>query len=126
MTALAAGMEVAPYVCEQAIHVIDGDTIRCGRERLRLLDVDAPDNPGEGRCTPQNIRRLAASKNPPWCNAILYRRSGEELARFLSTGPIRIEAHGRDRYGRVLCRISVAGRDAGEWLVARGLARVWK
>lgn len=35
-----------------ACTVTDGDTIRCGSERIRLLGIDAPDDPGNSRCRP--------------------------------------------------------------------------
>jgi len=38
--------------------VIDGDTIRLGAERIRILNIDAPETEGRARCNAE--RRLAA------------------------------------------------------------------
>ncbi|WP_331454158.1 hypothetical protein [Novosphingobium malaysiense] len=45
--------------------VHDGDTIRCGAERIRIMNIDAPELEGSPRCSLQSIRRLSATHNPP-------------------------------------------------------------
>lgn len=74
----------------------DGDTIRCGRERIRLLAIDAPEMPGHCQ-----RGRKCASGDP-------Y-RSKQSLASALRAGPVRITRTGKDRYGRTLATVS-AGR----------------
>lgn len=37
-----------------------------------------------------------------------------------------IRRNGSDRYGRTLASLSVNGRDAGSYLVGRGLAKPWR
>lgn len=105
--------------------VIDGDTFWYAGVKHRIANIDAPDMPGEGRCTRQNIVRLRASRNPAWCNGALYVRSRAALASFLGQGKVDIQRVGMDQYGRVLATVSVNGRDAGEWMVGTGLARRW-
>lgn len=108
-------------------HVSDGDTIRlCSGERVRLMGIDAPERAGSERCSPRSRARLAGSRNPSWCDHAEAEQSKASLERFLSTGNVRIERHGQDVYGRTLARVTVNGRDAGEWLVAKGLARPWR
>lgn len=72
-----------------ACHVTDGDTLRCGDERVRLLGIDAPELAGhcrQGRqCAPGDGE---ASK-----------RSLEQL---VGTREIRVRRFGTDRYGRTL------------------------
>lgn len=75
----------------------DGDTVRCGGERIRLLGIDAPEMPGHCRSG-----RNCAPGDP-------Y-ASKQSLAAALS-GPIRIERFGEDRYGRTLAALSGGSGD---------------
>lgn len=73
---------------------VDGDTLRCGAagnmsERVRLIGIDAPELPGH--CQPW---RSCAPGDP--------RESRAALARLLRRGPITLERHGADHYGRTL------------------------
>ena len=89
---------------------IDGDTLRCGSERVRLLGIDAPEL--RARCPHE--RRLA----------IQARDRLEELL----AGGYRLVRSGRDvdRYGRRLrVVVDLRGRSIGDVLVAEGLARTW-
>jgi micrococcal nuclease len=67
-------------------YVVDGDTLRCGPERLRLLGIDAPE-----------IERC-----PRWrvCAPGDAQASKGSLMAGLALGPIRYETITRDRYGR--------------------------
>ncbi|WP_079246997.1 thermonuclease family protein [Sphingomonas turrisvirgatae] len=71
-------------------HAVDGDTLRCGRERIRLLAIDAPEM---GRC--QRGRRCAPG-DP--------HRSTKNLQGALDA-TIKIERLGKDRYGRTLALV---------------------
>lgn len=96
-------------VCSQAIRtgcVVDGDTIRLGGERVRLMGFDTPEL--RGKC--RNERRNA-------------RVASRRLAKLLGAGYPSFEWHGRDRYGRRLAFARVAGRDVSAILIAEGLAR---
>lgn len=104
----------------------DGDTARCGRERIRLANIDAPELPGSPRCTAQARRRLAGSPNPAWCDYNLGIRSRDALRAFVMRGRVSVQRVGVDRYGRTLASVSVNGQDAGAYLISRGLARRWK
>lgn len=84
--------------------VVDGDTIWVDREKIRLLDIDAPEM--RGRCARE--RRLA-------------RASRDRLVELLNSRTVAIERVGVDRYGRTLARLG----DVGEVLVKDGLARRW-
>lgn len=77
---------------------IDGDTIRCGSERIRLLGIDAPEFRGHCRSG-----RTCAKGNP--------KASKASLAKGLRLGPIKIERHGKDKYGRTLAFVSSGGND---------------
>ncbi|WP_179504335.1 MULTISPECIES: thermonuclease family protein [unclassified Sphingomonas] len=105
--------------------VHDGDTIRCGAERVRLVNIDAPELAGSERCSRASRRRLAGSRNPSWCDYMLGERSRDALAALVDGGTTTIAPVGRDRYGRILARVTVDGRDAGAYLIRHGLARPW-
>lgn len=89
--------------------VTDGDTIRCGDERIRLVNIDAPEL-SQPKCSYE--RDLAI-------------RARDRLAELLS-GDFEIERTGRDRYGRTLARVTVNGVDVGEVLVSEQLSRTWE
>lgn len=108
----------AATVC-LAPSVHDGDTIRCGEERIRILNIDAPEMAGSPKCT--RVRSGAE-----WCDYEAAVRSRDALRAFLARGRPLVERAGTDRYGRTLARVSVGGRDAGEYLVSIGLARPWR
>lgn len=76
--------------------VTDGDTIRCGSERIRLLGIDAPELHG---CYPRG--RHCAPGDPI--------ASRDNLRRLLASGPVRIERVTTDRYGRTVA-VVMAGR----------------
>jgi len=102
-----------------SLQVHDGDTIRCGAERIRIANIDAPELPDSPKC--QDRRRSYA-----WCDYQAGYQARDVLRSFLSRGTVRLERIGADRYGRTLAYVSVNGRDAGQFLVAAGLAKPWK
>jgi micrococcal nuclease len=89
--------------------ITDGDTIRCGAERIRLADIDAPEL-SEPKCPSE--RALAT-------------RARDRLAELLG-GEFQIHRTGTDRYKRTLARITVDGVDVGSILVREQLARPWE
>ncbi len=94
--------------------VVDGDTLHDGRrETYRVENLDAPEMGRRARCPSERALAQAAH---------------DEVVR-LVTGARRVEAvesGRRDRYDRNLARIEIDGRDLGETLIARGLARPWR
>jgi len=71
---------------EPRCRAVDGDTLRCGSERIRLRGVYAPE---------------LAEPGGPEARARLQRR--------LEEGEIRLDRHGRDRYGRTRADVYVGG-----------------
>ena len=69
----------------------DGDTIRCGDERIRLLGIDAPEMPGHCRRS-----RICAPGDP-----LASRRSLAAAMRPM----MPIERLARDRYGRTIATV---------------------
>ena len=91
-----------PASAAERCTVVDGDTLRCGSERVRLLGIDAPEMPGHcqrGRqCAPGDPYRSTAS-----------------LRVALGRGAITITRVGQDRYGRTLALVRAGGTDLSCW-----------
>lgn len=118
-------MIAAAGLCIASVH--DGDTLTlCTREKVRIANIDAPELRDSPRCAPAQRQRLAGSRNPSWCDYAAGEQSRDALRAILGTGPVSIERLGQDQYGRTLARIYVDDRDAGDYLVRRGLARPWR
>ncbi|MGV6812587.1 MAG: thermonuclease family protein [Brevirhabdus sp.] len=94
--------------------VYDGDTVAlvCSDEtrtaRLRGFDTPETRDPG---CAAE---------------AALGKAATERLRALVGGGPITLESHGRDKYGRVLTTLRIAGRDVGDTLVTEGLAVAYR
>ena len=117
MTTLSLILASAALYASPAVH--DGDSIRCGAERIRIANIDSPELPGSPKC--EGYRRAYA-----WCDYQAGYRARDALQTFLSRGPVMIERMGPDKYGRTLARVTVNGNDAGAYLVGLGLARWWR
>jgi micrococcal nuclease len=82
------------------VHVVDGDTIRVGSERIRLRGIDTPEM--------SEIQGPAAK---------------QRLEELLRTGPIRIVLHARDGYDRLVADVFVNGQNVAETLRSEGLSK---
>lgn len=108
--ALLLAAAAAPPATAEEIRVTDGDTIRLGEERIRILGLDAPEL--HGRCREE--RRLAA-------------RARDRLAELIGARGIAIErVRRKDRYGRTLATVRAGGVDVAMVLIAEGLARPYE
>ena len=87
----------------------DGDTIRCGQERIRLLGIDAPELPGHCR-----KGRKCAPGDPV--------RSKKLLAQAMRSGPLTIRRFGKDHYGRTLATMRAGKTDLSCWQLAHRAA----
>jgi endonuclease YncB( thermonuclease family) len=88
--------------------VTDGDTIRCGSERVRLLGIDAPELHG---CPGY---RVCVSGDPV--------ASKLALQQAISTGPVRYMMVKRDRYGRAVAVVEAGGLNLSCWQISQGRA----
>lgn len=77
--------------------VVDGDTLRCGGERIRLVGIDAPEMPGH--CRPG---RDCAPGDP-------YAATATLSAMVRASMPI--ERYGEDKYGRTIAALEGANGD---------------
>lgn len=98
---------ITAIILAAAIAVIDGDTIRAGDERIRLLGIDAPEIHGcrQGRaCVPGDGQAS--------------RRSLQSMM----AGRISVQRVGQDRYGRTLAQVYADGRNLACEQLRRGQA----
>ncbi len=108
---------VTPPALSQPVsncHAVDGDTIVCARETIRIENVDAAEMPPHARCA---------------FEADLAIRAKLFVVDRLARGRVELvrdQKRPRDRYGRTLALVRVDGDDLGEALVAAGLARPWE
>lgn len=110
---------LAALILCTVVTVHDGDTIRCNGERVRIVDIDAPELPDSPKC---KDRRASYA----WCDFGAGYKSRDALRGLLASGQVRIQRVGVDKYGRTLAYVSVNGRDAGQYLISLGLARRWQ
>lgn len=116
LAALLAGAASAETVDGARFVIIDGDTVSFDGERIRILNIDAPES-FRSRCEAELIVGL---------------RAKERLAALLRSGRVTIDRcepgtnRCRDRYGRTLARLRAGGRDVGEVLISERLALPWR
>lgn len=79
---------------------VDGDTLRCNGERIRLLGIDAPE---KGKC---RAGRKCAPGDP---------KASQRSLKAALTGKLRIQRVGTDRYGRTLAMVRGAKGDLSCW-----------
>ncbi len=91
---------------EPFIVAVDGDTIYLGEEKVRIVDLDAPET-YRARCDSERQRGHAATAY---------------LRRLLASGTVTIRRQGRDRYRRTLARVYIDGRDVAGLMIRAGHA----
>ena len=94
-------------------HAIDGDTIICSRETIRIEDIDAAEMPPHAKCAYEADLAIKAKL----CVGDRLARSRVEL--------VRDQKRPRERYGCTLELVKVDGVDLDEALMAAGLERAW-
>jgi micrococcal nuclease len=88
--------------------VVDGDTLWLDGEKIRIVNIDAPEV--KGRCRAESARAADATR---------------ALANLVANRPIRLVRQGEDRYGRTLAAVVTPEGDVGQALVGRHLAARW-
>lgn len=100
------------HISSSMVEVIDGDTVRVGEDRYRLLGFD----------TPETRSAKCASERD------LGNRATQRLAQIVRADQV-VTLHvnnRRDRYDRFLARMEVSGQDVGPVLMSEGLARPYQ
>ena len=101
-------MPIDAIECPSA-YVVDGDSLRCGSTRLRLLGIDAPEL---GRCPPR--RQCVAGDG---------QSAKRSLASALRLGPLRYQIVTHDRYGRAVVMAWVGRLNLSCWQLDQRRAR---
>jgi len=107
--ALAMRFEAPEPAFSAHAAAVDGDTLRIGGKRVRLLGIDAPEL-GQ-TCT--------GADGADWpCGEV----ARSKMVALLGGGQVTCQPRGHDRYGRVLAHCLAAATDLGEAMVAGGFA----
>lgn len=106
---LAAALDQPGSELAGAAYAVDGDTLRMGDERMRLLGIDAPER--DQSCTSKNGKAWA-------CGEV----ARERLAELIMGEAVTCAGNRRDLYDRALVTCKVHGKDIGAVLVSEGLA----
>ena len=89
--------------------VVDGDTLRMGADRVRLVGIDAPE-------LAQTCLDAAGTE---WrCGGA----ARDQLRRLVGSVDLTCALHGRDRFDRLLASCDQGGNDLGRGMVEAGLA----
>lgn len=91
------------------VSVIDGDTIEIHGERIRILDIDAPES--RQTCTREDGMVWRCGQ-----------KASLALSDWIGSRTVRCDTTRKDRYGRWLARCAVGGTDIAEWLAEEGWA----
>jgi len=108
------------YIMCADLRIVDGDTIKCDGQHMRLLGdgepfvsgVDAPETGSQAKCEQEKMLGQAAKKR---------------LQQLIKTPGLRIEnSQSVDRSGRPLVRLRLPdGRTAETIMIQEGYAVVW-
>jgi endonuclease YncB( thermonuclease family) len=103
---LASAKEI---ILDGRLEVIDGDTIKQGKKRIRLYGIDAPE-----------LKQKYEDKNgKKWdCGQVAKTR----LNQTIYGKQVLCKTKGKDRYKRILAICYVDGTDINEHMVREGLA----
>jgi micrococcal nuclease len=113
--ALLLALLASPATAAEGWVAVDGDTIRTPSGlTVRVANIDAPEAPGKCKCEAECRQAEAATA---------YVRASLRLA-----GVVELRPYVRpvDRYGRTLAYVLVDGKDLGNEMVRKGLARKWE
>lgn len=108
-------LAAAAIVCERP-RVVDGDTIRCANTAdVRLLAIDAPDRSWSTPC----------KEGRPYyvCDDAAAERATVRLRLAMATGRVVVHPVTTDRYGRIVARVEVGGKDMSCHQLAGKVAR---
>ena len=107
---IALFLVISVPVFAQRIDVIDGDTIRIGSEKIRLVGFNTPEK-HDAKC-PQEA--LMAAEATDYLQKLVSDKGKQ----------IDIDRQGRDKYKRTLAYVFVDGTDVADLMIIHGVA-VW-
>lgn len=116
---MLANLLAATVLSCSSLVAIDGDTIRCGTERMRDM---GPGSPNKSGYDAPEIGKAQCAKE-----RLLGDQAKFRMQELLDQGGTRVEDSGkRDRYGRRLVVVRLGnGMTAGEVLMREGYAVRW-
>lgn len=100
------------------IEILDGDTIRTGRQIYRLVGFNAPESGTNAQCSHERILATKATRRL----RDLVAADDLDLRRVPCACPRGTEGTGQCNYGRLCGTLTGRGRDVGTVLIAEGLA----
>jgi endonuclease YncB( thermonuclease family) len=104
---IASALACAATYTGKVIKVLDGDTLHVlyhgGALKVRLSEIDTPE------------------RGQPW-----YQRAKDTLAEKVAARVVSVEEVDRDRYGRLVGKVWLDGRDINREMVAGGHALVYR
>ena len=106
---LAARLDPLPPRFTGEARASDGDSLRVGGDRIRLIGLDAPE-------LDQTCWRETGAESP--CG----REARNLMAELLAQGSISCATAGADKFGRFLATCAIGGEDIGAAMVNAGLA----
>lgn len=107
--ALVTAYAVAPAgtAPREPVVAVDGDTLRIGAERIRLIGFDTPET-YFSRCDKERA---------------LGHKAADRMRQLLASKTVILKRiHTKDRYGRSLAHLLLDGEDAAAIMVREGLA----
>jgi len=102
----------------QSIRVVDGDTVRVGRETVRLVGLNAPETGSQAMCERERTLAAAATRRLRQ----LVAGGGVDLQRVACACRPGTEGTQACNWGRRCAVLWVRGRDVADILVSEGLA----
>ena len=112
LLAAASTLAGAQTTITGTAHVIDGDTLQIGTERIRLHGIDAPEQ-----------RQQCYADDRAWpCGA----QASAALARLCAGTPVTCVAMHTDRYGRTIAGCTARGNDIERAMVRNGWAFAYR
>lgn len=117
---MLASLFAATVLSCSSLIAVDGDTIRCGTDRMRDMGPGSPNKSGYD--APEISRAQCAKER------LLGEQAKLRLQELLDQRGTRVEDSGkRDRYGRSLVVVRLGnGTTAGEALMREGYAVSWQ
>jgi endonuclease YncB( thermonuclease family) len=100
------------------IDIIDGDSIRSGRQVYRLVGFNTPESGDNAKCPRERALAAEATRRLQQ----LVAANELDFRRVRCACPPGTEGMGQCNYGRLCGTLKVGGRDVGTILIAEGLA----
>ena len=98
---VSAGTHRPRYVPQDKIRIVDGDTFRNGRERVRIIGYDAPE--------------MSQPRGPA---------AKVRLTQLMRGGSVTMLRRGKDKYGRTLAFVYADGKNVAEIMKSEGFVKL--